>query len=95
MTLSPSVKLDQLLETYPFLLEYVAGLSPKFGKVRNPILRKTVGKLATLDQVARMGDLPVRRLLEAIAAEITRVTHATVRVEAGDGGEARIARKRP
>jgi DUF438 domain-containing protein len=91
MTLSPSVKLDQLLETYPFLLEYVAGLSPKFGKLRSPILRKTVGKLATLDQVARMGDLPVRRLLDAIAAEITRVTHVTVRVEAGDGPAAPAA----
>jgi DUF438 domain-containing protein len=85
MTLKPSNKLDPLLETYPFLLDFLAGYSPKYQKLRNPILRKTVGKLATLDQVARMGDIPVGRLLEAVAAEIRRMTSATVRVEAGDG----------
>jgi DUF438 domain-containing protein len=84
MILRPADKLDPLLESYPFLLEFLAGFSPKFQKLRNPILRKTVGKIATLDQVARMGDMPVGRLLEAVAAEIRRTTSESVRVEAGD-----------
>ena len=39
MVLRPASKLDPLLGTYPFLLEFLAGLSPKFEKLRNPILR--------------------------------------------------------
>ena len=44
---------------------------------------KTVGRLATLDQVARMGDIPVDRLLRALAGEIARTTGAAVEVETG------------
>jgi DUF438 domain-containing protein len=81
MILKPADKLDPLLERYPFLLEFLAGYSPKFGKLRNPLLRKTVGKVATLDQIARMGDVPVGRLLEAVAAEIREKTGGPVGVE--------------
>jgi DUF438 domain-containing protein len=84
MILKPESKLDPLLEGYPFLLEFLARYSPKFQKLRNPILRKTVGKVATLDQVARMGDIPVGRLLKAVAAEIRRLTNEAVRVETGE-----------
>lgn len=71
---SPNDKLDHLLREYPFLVDFLARLAPKFGKLRNPLLRKTLGKVATLDQVAREGGLPVEGLLEAIEGEIRRVT---------------------
>jgi DUF438 domain-containing protein len=85
--LKPTSKLDSLLQTYPFLQEFLAGLSPKFGKLKNPILRRTVGKVASLEQVARLGDFPVGRLLEAIAAEIRRVAREPVEIEAGDSSK--------
>ncbi len=74
MVLDARTKLDALLKTYPFLLDFLAGWSPKFDKLRNPLLRKTVGKLATLDQAAAMGDVPLETLVEALAGEIRRVT---------------------
>jgi DUF438 domain-containing protein len=83
MILRPTSKLDPLLQAYPFLQEFLAGLSPKFGKLRNPVLRRTVGKVASLEQVARLGDFPVGRLLEAIAAEIRRAAGESVEIEAG------------
>jgi DUF438 domain-containing protein len=83
--LGPASKLAPLLEAYPFLLEFLAGLSPKFQKLRNPILRKTLGKVVRLDQVARLGDFPVGSLLEAVAAEISRVTGEPIQVEAAAG----------
>jgi hypothetical protein len=84
MVLRPASKLDPLLGTYPFLLEFLAGLSPKFEKLRNPILRKTIGKVASLDQAARLADMPVDRLLEAVAAEIRRVANEPVEVDKGE-----------
>jgi len=78
MTLDAKTKLAELLKSYPFLLEFLAGWSPKFAKLRNPLLRNTVGKLATLDQVAAMGDIPLDRLLAAIGDEVRRLTGETV-----------------
>jgi len=99
LILKPTSQLAPLIQAYPFLLEFLAGLSPSFRKLKNPILRRTVGKAATLDQAARMGDLPVDQLLEAVSAEIRRVTGESIKVEGsrpGKGGEAfgdRAARK--
>jgi len=89
MQIEPKTRLDDLLKAYPFLLEFLAGYSPKFAKLRNPVLRKTVGKLATLGQVAGLGDMPVADLLGAIAAEIERVTGENARpvAEAAGGAE--------
>jgi len=78
MVLDARTKLDALLKGYPFLLEFLAGWSPKFEKLRNPLLRKTVGRLATLDQVAALGDVALDALVAAIAGEVLRVTGETV-----------------
>jgi DUF438 domain-containing protein len=78
MRIAPETKLDSLLKTYPFLAEFLAGWSPNFAKLRNPILRKTVGKLATLEQAAAMGEVPLDRLFAAIGGEVRRVTGETV-----------------
>ena len=83
MIIDAKTKLDALLKTYPFLLEFLAGWSSKFEKLRNPLLRNTVGRLASLDQVAAMGDVPVDNLIAAIGQEIRRVTGESVTTEAG------------
>ncbi len=83
MKLTPSDKLAPLLVAYPSLVDFLAGYSPNFEKLKNPLLRKTVGRLATLDQVARMGDIPVDQLLRAVAAEIGRAAGQDVQVEIG------------
>lgn len=81
MKIGPGTKLDDLLKKYPVLLDYLAELSPRFGRLRNPILRKTVGKVATLQQVAGFGDIPLPELLAKIAAEIKRAAGEEIEVE--------------
>lgn len=85
MIIDAKTKLDGLLKTYPFLLEFLASWSSKFEKLRNPLLRNTVGKIASLDQVAAMGDVPIDKLIAAIGQEIRRVTGESVPTEAGGG----------
>ena len=83
MRIDSRTKIDDLIKKYPFLLDFLAGLSPRFAKLRSPIMRKTIGRVATLHQVASFGDLPLSELLHKIQAEIRRVTGEDVEVDSG------------
>lgn len=83
MFLSGRTKLDELLKRYPFLLAFLISLSPAYSRLKNPLLRKALGKLATLDQVAATGKMPLPALLEALGAEIARQTGEEVKIEGG------------
>ena len=48
--ISPATKIGKLLEDYPELEELLVGLVPKFAALKNPILRKTVAKITSLQQ---------------------------------------------
>ncbi len=78
MELSDKTKIDGLLKQYPFLLDFLITLSPKFENLKNPIMRKTVGKVATLKRVSALGGLDLGRLMAAIASEIKKQTGETM-----------------
>lgn len=84
MKIGAKTKIDDLLKKYPFLLDFLAGLSPKYSKLRSPIMRKTIGKVATLHQVASFGDIPLAGLVQKIKAEIQRVAKEEVELEMGE-----------
>jgi hypothetical protein len=69
MIITPDTKIGALLEEHPELEEVFLSLSPAFAKLRNPILRKTIGKVATLRQVAQIGDLPLADLINRLRRE--------------------------
>ncbi|MBI5480874.1 MAG: DUF1858 domain-containing protein [Deltaproteobacteria bacterium] len=68
--ITPESRVGDILKHYPELEEVLMGLSPTFRALRNPILRRTVAKVATLRQVAKVGNLSVGavvgRLREAV-----------------------------
>lgn len=72
MILGPKTKTDELLREYPFLEDFLLGRSAKFRLLKNPLMRSTVGRLTTLDQMAAIGSIDVRDLLQELAAEIGR-----------------------
>lgn len=85
MEISPKTRIDALLSCYPFLLEFFLGKSPKYRLLKNPVSRKTVGKVASLAQVASIGDQDLDQLLLEITAEIRLKTGedvTTVRADA-------------
>lgn len=49
-----SSKLGPLIKEYPFLLDALIGFDPKLKKFKNPILRRTVGKRATISDVSSL-----------------------------------------
>ena len=95
MQLSGRTKIDDLLGEYPFLMDFFINRSPKFKVLQSAVMRKTVGKVATLGQVASIGGIEVERLLSEVAAEIKTVTGKYVAVLKGAEPEAlqdRVAR---
>jgi uncharacterized protein len=70
MELSGKTKVHDLLEAYPFLIEYLIKQSPHFERLKNPIMRKTLGKVADLSRAADIGGVDLDTLLAGLAAEI-------------------------
>jgi DUF438 domain-containing protein len=70
MEISANTKIDDLLNEYPFLEDFLIRVSPKFKGLKNPIMRKTIGKVATISKVAGVGGLDLDDLLAALKDEI-------------------------
>ncbi|MDF7798837.1 DUF1858 domain-containing protein [Pontiellaceae bacterium B1224] len=62
----PSMKVGRLLEEFPELEETLIGLSPQFKKLKNPVLRRTVANIVTLQQAAATGGIPVDQLVNTL-----------------------------
>ncbi|HZL63416.1 MAG TPA: DUF438 domain-containing protein [Thermoleophilia bacterium] len=69
-SITPKTTVHTLLKEHPFLLDFLAGYHPEFKKLTNPVLRKTVGRMATLDAVAEQANVPLNQLMNDVAGEI-------------------------
>jgi len=71
--ITPQMKVAELLEEYPELEEMLIGAAPPFKKLRNPILRRSVARVATLRQAAAVAKLEpgslINTLREAVGQE--------------------------
>lgn len=70
LIISPKTKVLQLIEAYPQLDEVLINMVPQFKKLKNPLLRKTVAKIATLQQAAAIGNLKAEDLINRLRKEI-------------------------
>jgi PAS domain S-box-containing protein len=70
MKLSSNTSINELLEAYPFLVDFLVVYNPRFGLLKNKVMRATIGKMATLKQVAGIGEVSLDTLIKDIAAEI-------------------------
>ncbi len=61
-----TTRIGALLDAYPELEAELLAMSPAFSKLRNPVLRKTVAKVATLRMAAEMAGLPVGELVNRL-----------------------------
>jgi hypothetical protein len=68
--ISPKTKVMQLIETWPQLEEVLIGYVPAFSKLKNPVLRKTVARIATLQQAASVGNVKVEDLVNRLRKEV-------------------------
>jgi DUF438 domain-containing protein len=72
--LTHTSSLSQLLEEFPFLVEFLADFNPRYAMLRNRAMRATAARFATLEMVAGMGGVEVEDLIGAIEEEVDRRT---------------------
>ncbi|GAB4488636.1 MAG: hypothetical protein Fur0016_14630 [Anaerolineales bacterium] len=66
MEITSQTKLFDLLEAYPELESQMMNIAPPFQNLKNPVLRRTVGKLATLEKVAQVGGMEAGKLVNTL-----------------------------
>lgn len=66
MEITRHSKLFDVLEAYPALEVQIMNIAPPFQNLKNPILRRTVGKIATLEKVAEIGGMDADNLVNTL-----------------------------
>lgn len=83
LRITPDVRVAALLDAYPELEAVLLAQAPAFRALRNPVLRRTVARVATLEQAAGIGHLPVRSLIRALRSAVGQPVD-----DMSDGGDA-------
>jgi hypothetical protein len=68
--ITPKTKVMQLIETWPQLEDVLIDFVPAFSKLKNPVLRRTVANIATLQQAAAIGNVKVEDLINRLRKEV-------------------------
>ena len=70
LPIDESTKVAALLDSYPELEDVLISIAPPFKKLRNPILRRSVAKVASLRQAAAVARISAVDLVNRLRAEV-------------------------
>jgi hypothetical protein len=70
LLITPKTRVGELLDTYPELEPVLMDLAPAFKKLQNPVLRRTIGKVATLQQAAAIGNVSISEIINTLRLEV-------------------------
>jgi hypothetical protein len=70
LIITPKTKVLELIGAYPQLEDVLISYVPVFSKLKNPVLRKTVARIATLQQAAAVGNVKVEDLINRLRKEV-------------------------
>ncbi len=74
--ITPKTRVLQLIEAYPQLEAVLVAMVPAFRKLQNPVLRRTVARVATLQQAAAVGNVAVEELVNRLRREVGQDLYA-------------------
>lgn len=83
LLITPKTKIGELLSAYPQLEDTLLTLSPQFHKLKNPVLRRTIGRVATLQQVSLVGNISINELVNTLRKQVGQGEYS---VKSGDSG---------
>ncbi len=63
-------KVSELLSDYPGMKETLIAINPKFKKLNNPVLRRTLAKVASVKQAAIVGGMDPLELLNRLRESV-------------------------
>ena len=87
MQITPDTRIHDLLQEYPSIKAWLIAYAPAFEKLGNPVVYNTVGRVATLEAAAKMGDVDVAVLIDAVRE---RVAMASIAAEETAGAAPRL-----
>jgi len=64
--------LADMVKKYPFTKTFLSTLVPKFKKINNPLIYKTMSGIASLDMIAKRGNITLEYLVGELVSEIDR-----------------------
>jgi uncharacterized protein (DUF2249 family) len=65
----PETKVGALIDRFPQLEKTLIEISPKFKQLRNPVLRRTIARVASLSQVAAIGKASLVDMINKLREE--------------------------
>ncbi len=83
IVLSETTKIHDIVNEYPFLKKALTELDPKLKRFQNPILSKTVGRKATLTDVAQLINLDLDQVVNFLAEKIEEHSPTKVPINIG------------
>ena len=82
MTINANTKIASLLKHHPGALEAIVCISPKFTKLRNPILRKVIASRTSIAMASRIGGCSVDDFLDKmqpLGFQVDKTIAATIK----------------
>lgn len=76
--ITPALTVHGLLQDYPELEDVLIGIAPPFKKLKNPLLRNTVAKVATLKHISSVGSVPINELIGKLRKAVGQQTSSDV-----------------
>ncbi len=70
LEITPSTRINDLLKAYPELEEVLLAIAPPFKKLKNPFLRRGVGRVATIRHISSVGKVPLGELVTKLRAAV-------------------------
>lgn len=65
-TINANTKIAAILKQHPDALEAIISISPKFNKLRNPLLRKLMASRASISMASKIGGCSVNDFFEKL-----------------------------
>ena len=79
--IEPGMTVGALLDAYPEAERILIELAPAFDKLKNPRVRRTVAKVATLEQAAKIGGVSLPSMIQTLRT-FTGQSHEAAKFEA-------------
>src|SRR5690554_2825190 len=64
--ITPDTKVAELLKDYPELEGTILQFSPSFAALKNPVLRRTVARVTSLQQAAKVGNVNIVEMVNVL-----------------------------
>ncbi len=70
LDITPKTKIADAIEVYPDLKEKIIALAPPFQKLQNPFLMKTIARVTSLSQAAKVGNIDLTEFVNTLRNEV-------------------------